>query len=382
VTAGAVLSAESSAFDSSELMEPSATRGPAQQIVAALLIIAGLWLAQSILVPIVMGILLSYALDPLSRRLTRWGCPTSLAAAVTLSAVLVGAGTGLYALRDQATILVTRVPEAAQQLRHTLESRRLSGPTTVDRVQHAAEEIQQIAAAAATSPAPAPGVARVRVETPGLQFGDLAWRGWVGALELSGQALLVLFLAYYLLAAGDLYKRKIVKIAGPSLAQKKITVEILNQVDRQIEKFLVMRVLVSAIVGVATALAFWALGLGEAAMWGLAAGVLNIIPYIGAGTITIAAAITAYLQFGTLSMAAIVALVSMGVASVEGFVITPWLMGRAGEMSPVAMFVGLAFWGWIWGIPGLLLAVPIMMVTKALCDHVESLQFIGELLGE
>ena len=247
-------------------------------------------------------------------------------------------------------------------------------------MQTTANELKE-AAASPTTAAPRPGVARVQIETPSVQVQDLVWQGGLGALELAGQILLVVFLAYYLLASGDLYKRKIVKNV-PSLSRKKVTVEILNDIDRQIEGFLVTRTIVSGIVGVATALVFWALGFGQPAIWGLAAGLLNIFPYIGPAAVTVAAGAAAYLQFGTFSMAAAVAGAAMAVASIEGLVVTPWLMGRAGRMSSAAILVGVSLWGWLWGLSGMFLAVPILMVAKAVCDHVDGLQFIGDLLAD
>ena len=309
-----------------------------------------------------------------------WGTPRALAASLILIVVLGGCAAGGYALADQASAFLADGPSVARRLRSAIESTRQSGPSTLEQVQAAANELKE-AAAPPTSAPPPPGVSRVQIETPILQVQDLLWQGSLGALELAGQILLVVFLAYYLLASGDLYKRKIVKNV-PSLSRKKITVEILNDIDRQIEGFLVTRTMVSGIVGVATALAFWALGLGQPAIWGCAAGLLNIFPYLGPAAVTVAAGVAAYLQFGTISMAAAVAGAAMGVASIEGFVVTPWLMGRAGRMSPAAILVGVSLWGWLWGLSGMFLAVPILMVAKAVCDHVDGLQFIGDLLAD
>ena len=359
-----------------EIPRPHAS---APVVIAVLLSMAGLWFARSILVPIVIGVLISYALDPLQRRIVRW-LPGPLAAAVILSTVIGVCGAAVYALRDQATMFITEIPRVAEGVKRSVTAYRRSGPSAVEQFEYAAKQLKE--AAAPTASAAPRGVTRVQIETPAFPLSDLLWQGSLGALELAGQTLLTLFLAYYLLAVGDLYKRKIVRIVGPSLSEKKTSVEILNEIDRQIESFLVTRGIVSAIVGVSTALVFWALGVGQPAIWGVAAGLLNIFPYLGPAMVTLAAGVTGYVQFGTLSMAAAVAGAATAVASFEGFVITPWLMGRAGRMSPAAVFIGVSFWGWIWGIPGLLLAVPILMVAKAICDHVESLQFIGELLAD
>jgi predicted PurR-regulated permease PerM len=173
-----------------------------------------------------------------------------------------------------------------------------------------------------------------------------------------------------------------VKIAGPSLTKKKITLQILDQIDRQIEAFLLVQVLTSTIVAVGTWIAFRWLGLEQAAVWGLAAGILNSIPYFGPVVVTGGTAVVALLQFGTIPMALLVGGVSLVITSLEGLLLTPYLTGRASRMNAVAVFVGLLFWGWVWNVWGLLLAVPMLMVIKAICDHVEDFKNVGELIGE
>lgn len=131
-----------------------------------------------------------------------------------------------------------------------------------------------------------------------------------------------------------------------------------------------------------TGLALWAMGLEDAAFWGFVAGVLNSIPYYGPLIVTGGLGTAAFLQFGTLGMTAAVAAVALLITALEGWLLTPTLMGRVAEMNKVAVFAGLLFWTWMWGIPGTLLAVPIMMITKAVCDRIEDLQPIGRFLGE
>jgi len=197
-----------------------------------------------------------------------------------------------------------------------------------------------------------------------------------------GQVILILFLVYFLLASGDLYRRKMVKIAGPSLSKKKVTLQILSEIDRQIEVFLLVQVFTSAIVAVATWLAFRSLGMQQAGVWGLAAGVFNSIPYVGPVVVTGGTTAVAFLQFNDLRIALLIGGVSLAITTLEGFLLTPWLTSRAARMNAVAVFVNLLFWAWVWGVWGMLLAVPMLMVIKAVCDHVEDFKPIGELIGE
>src|SRR4029079_4155238 len=176
----------------------------------------------------------------------------------------------------------------------------------------------------------------------------LMW-GSASAAAFVGSATLVVFFVFFLLASGNLIKRKLVELAGASLEKKKITVQILNEIDAQIERFLVLRVITSVIVGIATWIAFRWMGVNNAAMWGAMAGVLNSIPYFGPVIVAGATAVAGFLQFGTLSMAVYVAGVCVVIARVEGCLLTPWLTSRAARTNEVAMFIGLIFWSFVWG---------------------------------
>jgi predicted PurR-regulated permease PerM len=142
------------------------------------------------------------------------------------------------------------------------------------------------------------------------------------------------------------------------------------------------QVITGTLVGVVTWLAFAWLGVEYAALWGIAAGVMNSIPYFGPAVVAIAAFAACLLQFGSAWQASTAALASLGITTIEGMVITPLLISRMASMNPVAVFLGLVFWGWLWGVVGMLLAVPLMMVMKAIADRVEDLKPLAELLGE
>jgi predicted PurR-regulated permease PerM len=206
--------------------------------------------------------------------------------------------------------------------------------------------------------------------------------GTKSAFGFAGQLSMIFFLAYFIMVSGDTFRRKIVKIVGPTLSKKRITVQVLDEITHQIQRFLLVQVAASILVGVVTWIAFLWLGLEHAAIWGIAAGVFNTIPYLGPIIVTGGTALVAFLQFETISMAMIVAGVSLLITSLEGYLLTPWLTGRASRMNPLVVFVGVLFWGWLWGVWGLLLGVPIIMAIKAVCDRVEDLKPIGELLGE
>ena len=219
------------------------------------------------------------------------------------------------------------------------------------------------------------------VEKPAFDIRDHLWTGTIGLASVVGQITLVTFLTYFLLLSGDTFRRKLVKITGPNLSQKKLTVQALDEINVQIQRYLLVQLLASVGVGIATGVAFALLGLKHAAVWGVAAGVLNLVPYIGSILVTIAAALVAFMQSGEIELPLYVTVASLLINTVEGNLLVPWLTSRASRMNAVSVFIGVLFWGWLWGVWGLLLGIPIMMVVKAVCDRVDHLKPVGELLG-
>jgi predicted PurR-regulated permease PerM len=366
-------------MDVEKARRPVDVRNVALSTIAVAVLIVLLQYMQAVLIPLVLGALLFYALDPAVDWMQKWRMPRALGAALMIM-VVVGSGGGVvYFLQDDAISIVERLPQGIQRARQQL--RRPREPGVLDKVQAAAKELERTTAAPQSGRTPS-GATRVQVETPAFRASDYLWSGSVGALNLANQIVMILFLAYFMLLSDDLFKRKLVEIAGPTLAKKKVTVLILSNIATQIERFLLVQVLTSLIVAVATGVALWALGLEDAPFWGLIAGVFNSIPYYGPLLVTGALSLVAFLQFGDFAMTAAVAGTALAITALEGYMLTPALVGKVAEMNQVSVFVGLLFWSWLWGLPGLLLAVPMMMIVKAVCDNVEDLQPIGRLLGK
>jgi predicted PurR-regulated permease PerM len=359
---------------------PLQVRSATLIVLAVLLVVATLKWASAFFIPLMLGLLLSYALSPIVDALQRARVPRWLSAGLLIVGLLVGAGASVYAFADDANALVDSLPEAAEKVRDAIRKRASKG-APLDTVQKAAQQLEQAAAEAGPRTAPARGVQRVVIEKPQFDIREHLWTGTLGLASLIGQVVVVTFLTFFLLLSGDTFRRKLVKIAGPELSSKKITVQALDEITEQIQRYLLVQVLASIIVGVATGLAFWALDLKHAGVWGFAAGVLNLIPYIGSAVITGAAALVAFLQFGEFDQAFYVAAASLAIHVVMGNLLVPWLTSRAGRMNPVAVFIGVLAWGWLWGVWGLLLGIPILMIVKAICDRVDHLKPVGELLG-
>ncbi len=389
---------------------PVDVRSLALIVLTVLASIFALHWAQAILVPILLGVMFSYALTPLVDTLQRWHVPRALGAGTVLSAIVILIGWGAWAVSDDASALIETLPQVAQKVRHGLEGqqKKKASSSPIEKVQQAANELeqaaQQAASAAATASAPArqragttttttttttaaappptpSGVTRVVVERAAFNVRDYLWSGTIGLFAFLGQTLVVLFVTLFLLASGDTFRRKMVKLAGPRLSQKKITVQALDEVSVQIQRYLLVQLATSVVVGVASGLAFYALGLNNAATWGVAAGITNLVPYVGAVIVGVGSATVGFIQFDSVDKALLIGASSFAIHAFVGNLLAPWWTGRASRMSPFAVFVGVLTFGWLWGAVGLILGTPILMVVKAVCDRVDELKPVGEFLG-
>ena len=360
---------------------PVNVRSMSLGVLAVLASLAILHWAAAFFIPVMVGFLFSYALSPIVDWAERWRIPRAVGAAVLILGILGGTGASLYSFSDDANELIGSVPQAARKLRESLKSHNGRDDTTLGSVQKAAAQLEQAAKEASPATPPTRGVQRVVIEKPAFDLRDYLWSGTLGLASFIGQVTVVTFLTYFLLLSGDTFRRKLVKIIGRTLSEKKITVQALDEIHGQIQRYMLVQLFASVLVGVTTALAFWALGLKHAAVWGFAAAILNLVPYIGSVMVTGAAGLIAFVQFGSINMALAVAGVSLLINTIEGNLLVPWLTSRAGRMNPVAVFIGVLGWGWLWGVWGLLLGIPILMGVKAVCDRVDDLKPIGELLG-
>jgi len=353
---------------------------------AVLALLAGVYTlhwASAVFIPLLLGVMFSYALSPAVDRLERWHIPRALGAATLLIAAVTGVGSMVYSLSDDATALIESLPDAAEKLGRAVRSARGMPDGPMEKVQKAAAKLEQAAEESGAAATPAgKGVTRVQIERPRFNIKEYLWSGTLGLVGFIGQAMVVFFVTYFLIASGDSFRRKMVRIAGPTFTQKKITLQALDEITEQIHRHLMVQIFTSVLVGVATWLAFAWIGLERAAVWGVAAAVLNLVPYLGSIVITGGLALVGFLQFGTLGMAALIGGVSLVIHTISGYMLTPWLTSRASRMNPVAIFVGVLAWGWLWGIWGLLLGAPLLMAVKAVCDRVDDLKPIGELLSE
>lgn len=350
-------------------------------VLAVAAVVATARFAQPFLVPLVVGILLSYTMRPLVSFLERVHVPRVAASALVIAVLVSLVSATVYAIRDDVNKAVAELPEAARKLRYAAAESERKAPGPMTHVKEAAAELDKAAAEAAGRPqtaAPPPP------STPGMaaQFQSFVSEQSGQALAVITQISVALLLAFFLLAAGDTFRRKVAKIAGASLARRRVTIEVLNEIDAQIQAYMLTILVANILIALASWGALALLGLPNAGMWGAVTGVLHVIPYAGTVLAASAIGVASFLHAGNLSDAMLAMGVIVAIAVVIGMGVMTWMQGRAAKMNPVAVFVGVLFFGWLWGGWGLLLGMPMLAVLKSIADRVEAMHPISELLGD
>ena len=345
------------------------TRSLAVSGLFLLAVVYTLYFAGPFLFPIVVAALLAFVLRPLVRGLEKLRVPAPLGAALVAGGLVAATVFAVLSLSTPAARWLEKAPETLQKVEHRL--RDLLAPMA--EVGEATEKVEEL-----TDLPQEPGAAEpteVEIKGPGLKR-----RLLTNVQDFAAGLVVMLTLLYFLLASGDLFLRKLVRVL-PRLRDKILAVEIAHRIEADVSRYLLVVTLINTGFGIAVGVAMGLLGMPNPGLWGVLAGVTNFIPYLGGLACTVILALVALLTFGTVEQTLLVAGVFMALNFVESHFITPALVGRRLELNPVAVFVGLLFWGWIWGVGGALLAVPLLATVKIVCDHIERLQPVGEFLG-
>jgi predicted PurR-regulated permease PerM len=360
---------------------PRRQRAPVTALIvlAVLAVCAAAKIAAPFLVPVVVGMLASYSLKPLVATLERLHIHRALGSAVVLLLLTGAVVGGIFLLRDDATSALAELPNAARKIRVAAHetARQPEGP--MGHVRAAAAELNRAAAEAAGGGVPV--VISAPPPTPN------ALQKWLS--DQSAKALNVVvdiglagLVAYFLLAAGDTFRRKLAHLAGPTLAARRITVEILDEIDAQVQRYLMTMLIVNSLIGVATWGILLAFGVDHAGLWAIAAAVVHIIPYAGSALTIVATGIATFVQFDEIGRALLVAGLIGVAATLIGMGLSAWMLGRAFRMNAVAVFVSLLFFGWLWGGWGLLVGVPLLAIVKTTAESIPSLERLATLLAD
>lgn len=345
--------------------------------VAALYFIS--W-AQAVLVPLVGAILISYALDPLVSGLERFRIPRPLGAALVLSVVVVIIAGASIPLKQETMAILDKAPLAIEQFQRAEARSAPEEEGVMEKAENVAKKIED--SAEEDEAKDKPEVMRVRVVGDKFNIWKYLMEGSSTILLLVSQVFSALLLVYFMLAAGRLYKRKVVRLSGPSFHRMRKAARIMNEFHSQVRRFLFVMLLGALFVGFFTWLTFLLLGMDQPIFWGVVAGLASVAPYLGPFLVMVGSGVAAFIQFGTVDMAVLIALASLVITSIQGNLLLPLLTSRVSSLNEIAIFIGLLFWGWLWGPVGLIIATPLLMIVKSLCDHVSNLRPMGEILGK
>lgn len=349
--------------------EPAPHVRHAQRALTLLAVLASLYtlyFARGFLMPVAFAVLFNFLLSPAVRWLARLRVRPPIGAALLVLALVGGVALTAVSLTRPVQHWVARAPGTVETVR--LRMRELMTP--LERVRRTAEQVEQVATGGGRKPP------EVVVKGP-----SLTSRLFGTTQRLVAALLQTIILLYFLLASGDLFLQKAIKVL-PNVREKRTALDIAREAERSISTYLGTATLVN--VGEALLLTgvLALLGMPNPALWGVMCAVLEFIPYIGAAVMTLVLAVAAITTFDNVAQSLLPPLAFVAINLIQGNLVSPLLLGSRLSLNPVALFVGLAFWFWVWGIPGAFVAVPMMATFKIVCDHVDSLRPIGEFLGQ
>lgn len=325
-----------------------------------------LYFAKDFFMPVVLAFLLTLTLTPIVRFLRKRRVPAPLSA--TLLVIGFGLGVALlgYLISGPVVALFDDAPRIGLELRGRLADIR----APLDRILQASKQVDDV-----SNPAEQPGVQHVVVEQPGVltrAASNLASGGTSAAITL--------ILALFLLASGTLFYEKIVQ-SFPLLSDKKRALRVVYDVEREISRYLLTISIINSALGVVVGLGLWVIGMPDPLVWGVAAALLNYLPYVGALSGIVTVGLVSLVSFQSVGYALLAPLFYFGCTVLEGQFLTPLILGRRLELNSVSIFLALAFWTWLWGPIGTLIAVPLLVVIKVFCDHFDGLQHLGNFLS-
>ncbi|MGZ8270072.1 MAG: AI-2E family transporter [Methylophilus sp.] len=349
------------------------------RVIASVAVIYMMDLAEPFLVTLLLGVFLAFALNPLIVLLEKVKIHRVLGVSLIMLLLVALVSMATLSLSGQVESIINQLPSVSKKITALVVNNKNKSFTNIQKVQIAASQVQKATADVGLQKN---GTMQVVIKNEPFKVSDFLWRGSLGFAGAIGEFVTVMFLAYFLLISGDTFKRKLVKLTGPTISSKKITINILHDINQSIQSYMLMLLVTNIMVAVFMWVVLRMLGLENAGAWAVAAGLIHFIPYFGPIVIASALGSAAFMQFGTLSMVLLIAGISLLVATVVGVFITTWMTGRIAKMNSAAVFISLIFFTWLWGVWGMLLGIPLVVMIKVISEYVDELQPIAELLGE
>jgi predicted PurR-regulated permease PerM len=344
--------------------------GPRWAVIGIFLLLAiqALAYARAFMLPVVLGLFLALVFSPMRRFLERLGVPSGIAATAIVGALLAGVVGAVLSLAVPVSTWVERAPIIGLQIEGKIRELQ----DAAEGVREAAEQVDRLAEAGAEEDA---DVQRVVVEEPG------------GAVEIAmqmpaalAQIMFTLILLFFLLSSGDMFLEKVVHVM-PSFPDKRRAVLIARDIERKLSRYLFTITVINAGLGISIGLAMWLLGMPNPLLFGMLGFLLNYIPYVGAVLGVVFAVVVGLLSLDEISQAALAGAVYFTLTSIEGQFVTPYFVGRSLRLNTVVVFLSVTFWAWLWSVVGMLVATPLLVMTRTLCDHIEPLAPLGKFLS-
>lgn len=351
---------------SPEPAEPASLSSIALKGLFVLAIFYTLKLASSFFVPLVLAILLKFLFASVIRGMGRFHVPPPVGAAIVVLGLLSALGFSVYQLAAPAREWMAKLPQTARQIEGKLADLKRS----VREVSKAGEEVDRL-----TNLGGKEQIQRVEVRKPSL--GETLLGPTQDFLVSAGVLVILLF---FLLASEDLFLRKLVTVL-PHLREKKIAVEITRQIELDVSAYLLTITLINTFFGTAVGLAMFFLGMPNPVLWGMMAGLLHFIPFLGAVVGISIVTLVALVTLETMSTILLVPTIYFALNLLEEYVVLPVVIGRRLMLNSVIVLLWLVFWAWLWGVPGALMAVPLLAIVKIVADHLEPLASLAEFIG-
>lgn len=346
--------------------EPGASRSIMLGLLVLVASVVALKAARVVVVPLVLAIVLSILLSPLVLMLRRIRIPTALGAAIVLAVIVGVAGAGVYYLTYPAAEWMEKLPGTIREVEWKL--RDIKEP--IKKVTEASKQVEQMTSG---EPDDTPTV-EIRQQS----FAEILFSGTQAFLVFTT---IVIILLYLLLASGDLFLQKLIRVQ-PHLKDKIRAVDTVQHIKHDVAHHLFTITVINLGLGAVVAGAMFLLGMPNPVLWGVMAAAFNFIPYLGAIAGIVIMTLVAFVTFDAPGQMVLPPLTYFFLTAIEGYVVTPMVLGVRLRLNPVVIVVGLLFWSWLWGIPGAVLAVPLLVIIKALCDRTKGLEAIGEFLGK
>ncbi len=322
------------------------------------------YFGKDIVMPIVLGLLISLALAPIVRLMQQAKIPAPLAALALVAVLSSAFAMGVSAMSEPVGQMLSTLPDIGAKIQGYIQPYQ----PTIDEISRAGQRVDQLTGKSDE------GTQGVIIEGPGL-INSATSSVATGITTV----LIALLLSVFILGSGNLFYEKLVASA-PALSDKKRAIKIINTVERSVSQYLLTITIINACLGIVVGTLLYLFGIPNAVLWGVIAAAFNFLPFLGAIAGALFLATVSLGMYDSFSAAILPPIIYYACSAIEGNFITPIVVGQRLQLNIVAVFLSVAIWGWLWGLAGALMAVPILVFLSVLCANVDSLRVVGHFI--